>query len=291
VTGALADALDEALSKQGSFEVVQLDDLSIDHSYQRDLDPNLVEQISSQWDPKAAQVLLISRRADGSLWIVNGQHCAAGAKMRGLVQLPAQVHEGLTVKQEAALRLKANTRKGDKSLERFKAQVAAGDAESKDIVKILAGFDTQINQWPNQHEGVNCVAAIEFLYRRDRGVMLTRTLEVVKDAYGRVDGEYAKVVVFKGIAWILEKHERELDRARVVEKLRTIGVEALGAKMHMHKAALGGPGWLNFYRSLVEVYNDKLGQAAKLEWKVGSWTRGDGKNPTPNFGRSGAFAG
>jgi hypothetical protein len=113
---------------------VKCADLNIDPYYQRDLSRELVEKIKRNWDAAGAGYIVVNRRQNGSLYIVNGQHRVA-ARMELAVEagdesggeIVSQVFNGLTQQQEAQLRLIGNTKRTDTSQERFRAQVAAGD--------------------------------------------------------------------------------------------------------------------------------------------------------------------
>jgi hypothetical protein len=252
----------------GKIEVVEIDQLHVDRAYQRELNMELVQKIASKWEPTAAGPIVVSRRRNGDLYIVNGQHRTAGAKMAGETHILAQVVDGLDEATEAVLRLQGNTRLGDRSLERFRAQVAAGYAESLDIVKILARFDTKINTASNE-PGINCVSAVERIYRTDKGVLLVRTLEVVKEAFGEIAGRSATAALLAAIAWFLQTHPaEEYDRNRLIEKLSGVGLAALDRMATNTKAAMGGAKWVNVYRAIVEAYNEKLSESNRLEWRT-----------------------
>lgn len=265
-TADVQDVLDAAAA--GTIEVVLLDDLNVDNTYQRDLDHGLVNKIAQEWDIAAAGPIVVSRRADGSMWIVNGQHRAAGAKQAGETEILAQVVHGLDRAGEAVLRLKGNTRRGDTAQERFRAQVAAGNEESLAILKIAEQFGTTVNYSNNAFTGINSVSALETLYRRDEGVTLVRVLEVIQDAWDTVGGKYVSVSTLKSIAWFLERHSGEMKRARFIERMRGAGLEELDRKARSHKAAQGGAMWTNYYRAMVEEYNARLPEGSRLMWKL-----------------------
>lgn len=257
----------------GEFEVLTIDDLKVDHSYQRDLDVNLVQRIAKDYDIAAAGPLVVARRSDGSLYVVNGQHRAAGAKTAGELEVIAQVIDLTNVpldearRIEAELRLKGNTRRGDKVQERFRAQLAAGWAESLAIVDIVSGFDTRINPWPDPRHGINAVSTVEQLYRKDRGGHLVRVLEFIREAFGQVDGPYAASAVLSGVSWLLERHDNDMDRKRMVERIGVEGLDSLMRQARSHKAALGGALWMNLYRAMIGVYNERLPEHKRLAWR------------------------
>lgn len=258
----------------GKLEIVPVDQLHIDRSYQREVSMDLVQRIAEKWDPVSAGPIVVSRRTDGNLYVVNGQHRYAAAQLAGETEMVAQVIEGLDRDTEAELRLRGNTRRSDRSLERFRAQVVAGYPESLAIVELLGEFDTHINKTPSEHEGINSVAVVEWIYRVDKGVLLVRVLETVKDAYSRAHGRAASGALLKGIAWFLLQHGGDYDRGRLIERMTIVGTSSLNTMARTHKAALGGSLWLNFYRALVEAYNDRLTEANKLEWRTKGYSQG-----------------
>lgn len=262
----LADAGDA-----GNVEVLMIEDLRIDALYQRDLSQDLVNKIAETWDLAAAGPIVVSRRKSGDMYIVNGQHRTAAAKRAGETEILAQVIEGLDAKTEAELRLKGNTRRSDRPAERFKAQVAAGHEDSLAIVEICNRFDTKINEFPNMSSGINAVAAIERLYERDNGILLVRTFEMIQDAWSSVGGEYATSSILKSLAFFINQHP-EANRNRLIGRLTMEGPKGLQRRGMNHRAIHGGAEWLNYYRALVEVYNDKLNDANKLELRTGGWS-------------------
>ena len=99
------------LGDWGSAEVLQIADIQIDPDYQRDLRHDLIDKIAREYDVVKAGPILVSKRADGSLWNVDGQHRMIGAERAGETEVFANVVHGLTQEQEAALRLARNDRR------------------------------------------------------------------------------------------------------------------------------------------------------------------------------------
>lgn len=256
------------LGRNAQIEELEIDLLHIDPSYQRDVSMDLVQKIAAEMETQAYEPILVSRRRNGDLFIVNGQHRTAAAKLAGWTTIQAKVVEGLDQKREAALRLKGNVRLTDRGLERFRAQLAAQIPESLEIRDLLERFGTKINGSPVMHEGINSAAAIESVYRRDKGVLLTRTLEVLADAWGTPEGSKATSSVLKGVSWFLEQHGGETDRNRLVERMTKLGPSALDRMARSHRAAMGGSMWVNTYRALVEMYNERLPEGQMLHWRT-----------------------
>jgi hypothetical protein len=281
----------EELHANSKIQKVQLSELRIDQSYQRDPSMKLVEDIAENWDEVASELLLVSNRGErpeggeveGGLFIVNGQHRSLGARKRGLTSVHARVID-LTehpdpAAVEATFRLRTNIRLGDKPLERFKAQLRAGDPESVAIVGLLRQFGSFINESPND-EGINAVTAVEKLYRLNDGGVLRETLQLIHDIYGHVGGKTTSGPIMTSFAWFIMKHADETDRTRVVEKVKLAGHGALDRRARASQSTMGGTLWMNYYRAIVDFYNERLQAKSQLEWKLrgaSSFKGGTGK--------------
>lgn len=262
-------ALPDGFHAESKIVNVTLDSLNVDRSYQRDVSMTLVDQIRNNWDVVASELILVSKREDDTLWIVNGQHRTAAASMLGEKKIWARVVEGLNPEQEAALRLKTNVRLTDRPLERFRAQLKAGDPESLAIVKILDRVGTHANTNPTPDEGINAISTVEAIYRIDEGSTLLETLEFIKATFGEVGGRKATAVLLRSIAWFILRHKQEANMERAQSELKGMGPAAFDRRSRTVAAAMGGPLWLNYYRSLVEIYNEGMTEKSKLEWRTG----------------------
>jgi hypothetical protein len=237
-----------------------------------------VDEIAANWDEVASELVLYSDRGTrdpeemGGLWIINGQHRTAAAQKQGMKKIWARVVDLTDIEDpgaiEADLRLKTNKRIGDNPNQRFKAQLRAGDPESLHIREILASFDTQINEVPTIEKGINAVTAVEKVYRVDDGKLLTLTMETLHTTFGEINGESFNANLLKGLSWFLQRHYIEADIPRLTDKMRAVGPAALGNRTRTIQATMGSALWVNYYRALVEMYNEKLGQKSRLQWKL-----------------------
>jgi ParB-like nuclease domain len=267
-TEILADA-----ERAGTFERIPLALLKVDHVYQRELSADLVEKIARAWDVAVSGPIVVSRRPNGDLYIVDGQHRAAGATKAGETDILARVIDGLTAPTEAAMRLRGNVRRSDKSHERFRAQLAAGNPESLHIQEICSMFDTQINPWPDSRHGINSVSSVEEIYRRDQGKTLQQVFEFIRDTWNDVGGRNASHAALKGIAFLLERHPDIAligsPRQAMMERLSLAGVEEVDRHARTFKATLGRALWVNYYRAFIHIYNERRSEANKLDFRLG----------------------
>ena len=269
---------------KSTIKQVDIDKVQVDRSYQRDPSMALVDKIADEWDLVASELVLISDRGPrpdgaeiaGGMFIVNGQHRLRAARKLGQKKIWARVIDLSAIedpgKVEAELRLKTNVRLGDRIHERFKAQLRAGDEESHAIVALLAKFDTEVNLIPTSESGINCITTIELIYRVDDGALLRDVMEIIRAALTVVGGKNVNAGWVKGLAWFVEKHSMDADRSRIIEKVSVMGIRGLEQRARSMQSTWAGPLWLNYYRALVDLYNEKLAPKSRLELS----TRGQG---------------
>jgi len=126
-----------------SLEWVAIDRLHVDGEYQRSVEGSksraIIYGMVKCWNWSLCQPLVVSRRADGSLFILDGQHRHSGALERGdIPHLPCVILPGLAVAAEAETFVALNTRR--QRLEQsdiFKGMLAAGDTDAAAIAAMM----------------------------------------------------------------------------------------------------------------------------------------------------------
>ncbi|MFY9350510.1 MAG: DUF6551 family protein [Sphingobium sp.] len=120
-------------------------ELNLDDSYQRSTDngasQTLIKKIAHGWDWRMCLPLVVSKRDDGSLWVIDGQHRLQAAKLRGDIPfLPCCVAIYGSVAAEAEMFVAMNrVRKAMNRLDDFHAAIASGDPEAIEIKGIIEG--------------------------------------------------------------------------------------------------------------------------------------------------------
>ncbi len=131
------------LGLRPSLENCRIGDLNVDPSYQRSIEvgssPSLIRKIAMFWDWSLFHPLAVSRRVDGSLWVVDGQHRLAAAKLRrDLYDIPCVVTAYASQADEAASFVAMNVqRRALSALDLFRAALAAGDETATQITALL----------------------------------------------------------------------------------------------------------------------------------------------------------
>jgi hypothetical protein len=124
--------------KPGVLMTLHKDKLQIHPSYQRDVIPTKVKEITANWSWVGAGAIVVGERG-GEYWVIDGQHRVLAAKRRSdITHLPCVIFQTEGVKQEAAAFLDLNTgRKPVSSIGKFKAMIAAGDEAACTVHKTL----------------------------------------------------------------------------------------------------------------------------------------------------------
>lgn len=198
-----------------SLEFRPIGDLMIDATYQRSIDTgasqSLIRRIARDWDWGLCQPLNVAKREDGSLYVIDGQHRLAAARVRGdIYDLPCVVISSTSPHDEAAAFVAINRqRQALSKLDLFKAALAAGDSDATVIhgalvnaglsVATTSNYDT----WkPGQ---VGAVGGMEHCLRlHGEAVLRTSVLAASIAFHGQVMRYFG--TIFPGIAAAVATH-------------------------------------------------------------------------------------
>lgn len=168
-------------------------DLQVDPSYQRSLGAEssltLIRRIASYWDWGLCQPLSVARRADGSRWVVDGQHRWGAARMRGdIAHLPCVVTTYATRAEEAAAFVALNKeRRALGAVDVFRAQLAAGDEQAMIIDRLIRDAGLSIAPHSNHiawRPGMLfCVPGVMSAYRRYGRIPTSAALVALSEAF------------------------------------------------------------------------------------------------------------
>lgn len=232
--------------RQPSIEWVPIVELLIDESYQRSIETpasrRLVREIAGEWDWDVLDVLKVSRRPDDRLFVIDGQHRLAAARLRPDVpQLPCVLKRCAGPAEEARLFTAANRgRKRMSRVDDFRAAVAAGDGDAVTIERLVTAAGLAIGR----HEmaaslapgELACVAALRTLLRTHGEDRLGEALRTLGEAFP--DEQLVSPSAF--LAALVElSGERGIDPDRLFQTLLT-GTTAEWADWAKLKYAGGG---------------------------------------------------
>lgn len=157
----------------GKLVYVHKTSLRVDQTYQRGLNDSKRLRIASDFNWAAFGVLLVARRSDGSMWVMDGQHRLAAAMSRSDIKdVPVVVFEfDGNVEDEATDFIVANkNRKPLTGLDIFKAQVVSGDSVAIIVNEMILSSGRTIGS-ASDGKSVACVGAIYKSMTTDRAAM------------------------------------------------------------------------------------------------------------------------
>lgn len=193
---------------QPKFRKLPVGTLTIDERYQRELNPARVLKIVAAYNPQQLSVLEVSSRGDDTYVVFDGQHRLEALREMGADSAPCLVHSGLTAKEEAELfaRLQLD-RRGLSALERFRAQVFAGDEQAIRVQDITtaAGFVIGKAGDAGEYRCIRAVSALERIYRREGPDRLADTLDTVRSLWAG-DKRSTDGYLLEGMAQFLQRY-------------------------------------------------------------------------------------
>lgn len=150
-----------------------------------------VTRIAENWDDAKCNVLLVSYdEKNGWFNVVDGQHRAAAARMRGIEYLVCEIFIGMTISQEASLFVSQNENtKKLTPFDTFKTnQFIDGEEETelsqidKQIAEICKDYDIKVEK-SNAAGYLKSVPVARSIIKRDGAEGLKFVFEVIKDCH------------------------------------------------------------------------------------------------------------
>lgn len=196
------------------------------NGYARPLSQGRLARLRKEWDPMACGPLIISRRNQGDLYVVDGNHRRVIAYEMGLTQLPAMVFTGIDRPREADLYTKLGTVFAQTPATRFQSKIAAGDQDAHTIVKILSRFGLTIASGSYHTGEIKAVARIEHIYRRGGDDALTWVLGLLTEAYPD-DPNALTEMILEGAYGYWYRYAKQTNRGDLAKVLAGAGLSAL----------------------------------------------------------------
>lgn len=209
--------------------------LMVDHSVQRPLDTTRAERIASDFDPNALGTFVVSRRADGTYHLIDGQHRHAVVILLGHEDwlLRCEVHTGLSLAEEARMFRLLNNSKAVNVIEKFLVRYVEGDPIAVTITDLLADKGWTVST--SKIDANFCaVAAIEKPYRKAEakrvgaGTELVKwMIDVITKSWGfSADGVRGEIITGLALIWL--RHGDAVDAKKLIDELTVIPGGARG---------------------------------------------------------------
>jgi hypothetical protein len=135
--------------------------LKVDHSYQRERDRSrAINDMAKEWDDGLVHVLVVARRQNDDLYIVDGQgRWMAGCRLDYVQNFDCKIQDVATVEEEARLYKDFNAKRtGLKAIDIFKAELLSGDPTAVAVKQFVTAAGYEVVKMSSQKPGtIACV--------------------------------------------------------------------------------------------------------------------------------------
>lgn len=245
-----------------TYERIPVADLKIER-YNRTIRIADAQRIAAFFNESLLGTVAVSYR-DGNYTIIDGQHRVMACRLIKKPDIMCQVFRGLTYEEEARLFVELNKGKNRRPLEAYyyvRGLYEAGDPLVRQIYKLVEelGLEMSVQKGDNK---IVCASTVHRIADKQGIVSLKETLTVIVSAWGGSQ-ESLKGFIIEGVAHMFKVYDKEIDNARLIEKLRTVMPERILAKADVDPN--GGPKKTKVARQILSYYNKNLSPSKKLK--------------------------
>lgn len=168
-------------------EDIRVGYLKVDPAYQRDLNMARAKLMALNWSDEKSGNPQVSRRMDGSYYLIDGQHRRAACELANGPdkKLACKVHHGLTLAEEAEIFYATNKDVvKPRPTDNFRAALVAGHMAETQVNNVLAELNLSVGKAASTNV-VGAVTAVMRIYDQIGDDGLFNTLSVLIAAWGR----------------------------------------------------------------------------------------------------------
>ena len=265
-----------------SIELLDINDLFIDQSYQRDLDPPRVAKMAREWNWMACGNLTLSLRVgkDGKnqYAVIDGQQRLAAIRIAGYKEAPCRVYVDLTETQEAELFEILNSGKKPNYNNLFKSRLSRGEQKAKNIntATRAVGYvldperrHTSSPSSPGNHFYIQSMREMERIYDWGGSVLIMDALRLYKAVY---EGEHVgnQAMFVSGFALFLKTY-KTFNKTDLVEKLKRAGYnKILQTALQwaaIHRTSSVNLRGISLCEAMVVIYNQNRKEENRIKSK------------------------
>jgi hypothetical protein len=249
-------------------------DLQVDYSYQHQPYASAIEALNKDFQEDHSGFILVNQRADGTLWVLDGQTRRAVHINRQLRWIKAEMLYGLTQEQEAEVYLLKCINAKRMPVDFFLAEYIARRPMAVMIHKVLDARGIEIESYAStqRYRGaeatpvVTCVSYLKRMIAREpTGEALGMALDLIKDTW-EYSGNSLTAIFLDSIHRIVVLHAEELDRRAFIAKLKEHRPEDLREQALMLR--LGTKPLLStgaaLQRVIIDLYNSGRPQHRRI---------------------------
>lgn len=212
------------LNSHISTAMLPASDLKIDPEVQRTIDPNWITTRVAKFRPDGLGVLVVSRRANGFLHIVDGQHRHALCLAAGYTEpITCQVYQGLSRAEEASMFRVHNDRRKVTPIDLFRIRVIEGELVATRLQKVLERYGWTARA-AKSSGSFGAVSALEKVYTGWGQVPAANlgtcdaVISCITEAWGHTaHGSRGEIIT--GLGLLLTRYGSAVDLAKLVTEM------------------------------------------------------------------------
>lgn len=244
---------------------IRLEKLESGQPYQRGLTKSMVDHIEKHFNAQALGVIKVSAR-DGKYYVVDGQHRITALRylFGGGYEVPCEIHEGLTYKDEAALYTKLNVNvKRLTPAEIFKGELESGEKEATTINKLVNAAGMKINISGGHSPGMTCIQKIRNTYKALGDKPFFDMMCLLASAWV-MEQPKINADVMGGMTLFIKTYGTKIDTSKLVDRLcKTSPLEI----QRNGKTDQSASGDVRFAKVIWQIYNKGLKESNRLPYK------------------------
>lgn len=257
------------LEKPSRLVELHAKEFSVDLKVQRLLNEARADAMSEDFQPHALGLVTASKRADGHVYTLDGNHRISAARKANYDGLIAcRLFENLTLKEEAALFLTLNSSRSVQAIDRFKVRITEGEPVAVGINKVLKTYGLHVDWANNQSLGViSAIGALEYVYAgagvREPGQypeLVDKVIRTLNKAYGeKADRATYSKIMLEGLGIFIATFGSRIDYDRLVYVLQGTVPRQIVVQTRALKDAKVARGTLGTQSAIVihRLYNNR----------------------------------
>lgn len=249
-----------------SLEPHRASEILVDDTYQRNIVRDHVMSIVRNFDPAGLGVITVSRRGDGSLWVLDGQHRLSALHEMGRQDEPVMclVYDGLTAAEEAnrfafqARSLRIHP------VYLYNARLVAGDPETLAINEIVTSFGLEVTVNKRAGNIIQAPTTLHNIFKSGGRERLERVLLIAGSIWSH-DRIPIPSYLIQGVDSILLRYP-SISEERLIEMIRATPPEDIDAAARAARRYFSDRSSGIYGRVFREIYNKGLRKNKLPEW-------------------------
>lgn len=229
--------------------------------YQRTKQHARARKIAREFSEEAFEPLIVGKREDGSMWIVDGQTRWEAAKIMGMKTVACRVFLSRGIEHEAEVFAKTNkNRQAMKRIQTFFALLAMKHPPTVDTYNIVVENGFTITHYGKKWPSIRAVAKVEDAYASG---ILEKVLVAVRESWPTKKEALSELTI--GAVAEFFRHFPNVKVDRCIKKWSQIDPNAFVGLARLQDIS-GGNRYRAVAGNLMNQYNKNLVDKNKLKW-------------------------